>query len=132
MVRIVQCGTWDTKTPSDLLKISQGDSKGQKSIKEILVLNEDFLPKVSHGAKRKEEVITFCVFDFPSHHALESPADLMECRRQGGSKEGGGCGSNRMTHQGSLGCMFCPLTAMVMKLHRSKYTGNGAKRTRRK
>lgn len=113
MVCIVQCGTWDTKTPSDLLKVSQGDSKGQKSIKEILVLNEDFLPKGSQGAERKEEVITFRVFDFPSHQALESPADLMEgrpCRRRGGSREGGGCGSNRMTpgilgmHVLSLGC----------------------------
>lgn len=43
MVPIVQCGTWDTKKPGDLLKVPQGGSKGQKNVKEILVLSEDFL-----------------------------------------------------------------------------------------
>ena len=69
MVQIVQCGTWDTKTPSDLLKVPQGGSKGQKSVKAILVLSEDLLPEVSQGAEREEEVIIFCVFDFPSYCA---------------------------------------------------------------
>lgn len=79
-VPIMQCGTWGTKKPSDLLKVPWGGSKGQKSVEGILVLNEDFLPEVSQGPERKEEVITLRVFDFPSYRALESPGDLTESR----------------------------------------------------